>query len=224
MILESPPKQTQEFEVHGETQTFVLERAITTDFGLVRAAKGDRHGNLVFNQSARNFNPLCAMAGRVTVAGFTPQRRQRDFLTSITLVMGQKQQLIWDLPAADTLLVNQAIHAIPDSDSRARLAEPTALPERAPLLNEPVSTLPPAGGMRWERAGAARRAPWGTRAATRSRGNTATAADCGTVRAWRWDWASRSGSRHGSGTARRPTPIGWCRTLRGWACRRNWAC
>ncbi len=64
----SPPKQTQDFEWMGETKTFVLERAITTDFGLVRAAKGDRHGNLVFNQSARNFNPLCAMAGRVTVA------------------------------------------------------------------------------------------------------------------------------------------------------------
>jgi acyl CoA:acetate/3-ketoacid CoA transferase alpha subunit len=46
----------------------VLERAIRADFGLVRAAKGDRHGNLVFNQSARNFNPLCAMSGRITVA------------------------------------------------------------------------------------------------------------------------------------------------------------
>ncbi|GGN03964.1 MULTISPECIES: CoA transferase subunit A [Terrabacter] len=64
----SPPKQTQDFEWMGETRTFVLEQAITTDFGLVRAAKGDRHGNLVFNQSARNFNPLCAMAGRITVA------------------------------------------------------------------------------------------------------------------------------------------------------------
>jgi 3-oxoacid CoA-transferase subunit A len=38
------------------------------DFGLVRAARGDRHGNLVFHSSARNFNPLCAMAGRVTIA------------------------------------------------------------------------------------------------------------------------------------------------------------
>ena len=46
----------------------MLEEAITTDFALVRAAKGDRHGNLVFNLSARNFNPLCAMAGRVVVA------------------------------------------------------------------------------------------------------------------------------------------------------------
>src|SRR6478609_5821347 len=64
----SPPKQTQEFEWMGETRTFVLEQAITTDFGLVRAARGDRHGNLVFHQSARNFNPLCAMAGRITIA------------------------------------------------------------------------------------------------------------------------------------------------------------
>jgi 3-oxoacid CoA-transferase subunit A len=46
----------------------VLEEAITTDFALVRAAQGDRHGNLIFHASARNFNPLCAAAGRVTVA------------------------------------------------------------------------------------------------------------------------------------------------------------
>ena len=46
----------------------MLEESITTDFALVRAAVGDRHGNLVFNQAARNFNPLAAMAGRVTVA------------------------------------------------------------------------------------------------------------------------------------------------------------
>ena len=46
----------------------MLERAIITDFALVRAWRGDRHGNLVFRDSARNFNPLCAMAGRVTIA------------------------------------------------------------------------------------------------------------------------------------------------------------
>jgi 3-oxoacid CoA-transferase subunit A len=64
----SPPKETKTFEVDGEDKEFVLERAIVTDFGLVRALKGDRHGNLVFHESARNFNPLCAMAGRVTIA------------------------------------------------------------------------------------------------------------------------------------------------------------
>ena len=46
----------------------LLEPAITADFALVRAAKGDRHGNLVFHASARNFNPVAAMAGKVTIA------------------------------------------------------------------------------------------------------------------------------------------------------------
>ena len=54
-------------EWNGKTLTFVLEHAITTDFALIRAWKGDRHGNLVFHQSARSINPLAAMAGRVTI-------------------------------------------------------------------------------------------------------------------------------------------------------------
>jgi 3-oxoacid CoA-transferase subunit A len=68
VAVSSPVKQTQELDWMGETGTFVLETALTPDIGLVRAAKGDRHGNLVFDQSARNFNPLCAMAGRLTIA------------------------------------------------------------------------------------------------------------------------------------------------------------
>ena len=64
----SPAKPTQDFTVAGERRSYVLEESITTDFALVRAARGDRHGNLVFSQAARNFNPVAAMAGRVTVA------------------------------------------------------------------------------------------------------------------------------------------------------------
>ena len=64
----SPPKETKTFTVDGQEREFVLETAIATDFALVRAWKGDRHGNLLFRDSARNFNPLCAMAGRVTIA------------------------------------------------------------------------------------------------------------------------------------------------------------
>jgi len=60
----SPPKEVREFD----GRVYVLERGITTDFALVRAFKGDRHGNLVFRKAARNFNPLAAMAGRVTIA------------------------------------------------------------------------------------------------------------------------------------------------------------
>ncbi len=68
VVLASPAKQTREFDSFGQVRDYVLEEAIVADFGLVRAQKGDRHGNLVFRASARNFNPLCAMAGRVTVA------------------------------------------------------------------------------------------------------------------------------------------------------------
>jgi len=68
VMVASPPKETKAFDVDGEEREFVLERAIVTDFALVRAWKGDRHGNLLFRDSAQNFNPLCSMAGRVTVA------------------------------------------------------------------------------------------------------------------------------------------------------------
>ena len=68
VALASPAKEVRVFERDGEEREYVLEHAIVADFGLVRAWKGDRHGNLVFNKSSRNFNPLAAMAGRVTVA------------------------------------------------------------------------------------------------------------------------------------------------------------
>jgi 3-oxoacid CoA-transferase subunit A len=60
----SPAKETREFD----GREYVLERGITTDFALVRASVGDRHGNLVFDKATRNFNPLAATAGRITIA------------------------------------------------------------------------------------------------------------------------------------------------------------
>ncbi|MCY1039552.1 CoA transferase subunit A [Staphylococcus nepalensis] len=56
-------KETREFD--GET--YVMERAIKGDFGIVKAQKADTFGNLVFEKTARNFNPLCAMAAQTTV-------------------------------------------------------------------------------------------------------------------------------------------------------------
>ncbi len=64
VALASPPKETRVFAGRAH----VLEYAITTDYALVRAWRGDRHGNLVFRRAAANFNPLAAMAGRITVA------------------------------------------------------------------------------------------------------------------------------------------------------------
>ncbi|QYX75166.1 CoA transferase subunit A [Streptomyces akebiae] len=60
----SPPKETRDFA----SRPYVLEHGITTDYALVRAWRGDRHGNLCFRRAAANFNPLAAMAGRVTIA------------------------------------------------------------------------------------------------------------------------------------------------------------
>jgi 3-oxoacid CoA-transferase subunit A len=60
----SPPKEVREFD----GRQYVLEQSIVCDFALLRAARGDRHGNLVFHEAARNFSPLVAMAGRVTIA------------------------------------------------------------------------------------------------------------------------------------------------------------
>jgi hypothetical protein len=68
VAMASPAKTTGSFTVGGAERTYILEHAIVTDFALVRAWKGDRHGNLVFHRAARNFNPLAAMAGRVTIA------------------------------------------------------------------------------------------------------------------------------------------------------------
>ncbi len=68
VAVSSPAKETRDFPVDGEPREFVLEEAIVADFGLVRAWKGDRHGNLIYRDSARNFNPLAAMCGRVTIA------------------------------------------------------------------------------------------------------------------------------------------------------------
>jgi len=62
--LASEPKEIRLFD----GVEFVLEHAITCDFALVHARVGDRHGNLIYEKAAQNFNPLCAQAGRITIA------------------------------------------------------------------------------------------------------------------------------------------------------------
>jgi 3-oxoacid CoA-transferase subunit A len=64
VALASPRKETREFD----GRDYVIELGIVTDFALVRASVGDRHGNLVFDKSTQNFNPLVASAGRITIA------------------------------------------------------------------------------------------------------------------------------------------------------------
>ncbi|MFC9555631.1 CoA transferase subunit A [Rhodococcus sp. NPDC056960] len=64
VALASPPKETRVF---GDKR-YVLELGITADFALVHALRGDTAGNLVFDKTALNFNPLAAMAGKITIA------------------------------------------------------------------------------------------------------------------------------------------------------------
>jgi ABC-2 type transport system ATP-binding protein len=93
-------------------------------------------------------------AGEVRVAGHEPRRRRREFLRTITLVMGQKQQLSWDLAASDTFLVNQAIYEIPDDVYRQRLAELTEMLELQGLLRKQVRRLSLGERMKCELAAA----------------------------------------------------------------------
>lgn len=79
--------------------------------------------------------------GEVEVAGYRPFRRQRAFLEAITLVMGQKQQLIWDLPPLDSLRVNAAVYGIDDLEARRRIAELADMLELGPELTRPVRKL-----------------------------------------------------------------------------------
>ena len=80
-------------------------------------------------------------SGEMSVLGFVPFKRDRDFLRQITLVMGQRNQLIWDIPAADSFELNRAVYRIPPADYRRMLGELTDLLELGPLLRKPVRNL-----------------------------------------------------------------------------------
>jgi ABC-2 type transport system ATP-binding protein len=80
-------------------------------------------------------------SGKVTVAGHVPFERRSSFLQKITLVMGQKQQLIWDLPAADSLRINAAVYGISDRTLKARIGELSEMLSLEGKLTQPVRKL-----------------------------------------------------------------------------------
>ena len=79
--------------------------------------------------------------GRATVLDHIPSKRERDFLRQITLVMGQRNELYWDIPPLDSFDLNKAVYRIPDADYRHTLEELTNLLELEPLLHKPVRNL-----------------------------------------------------------------------------------
>ncbi len=79
--------------------------------------------------------------GVVRVDGFDPRRRQREFLARITLVMGQKNQLMWDLPAAETYELNRAVFDVPTDQYRETLAQLDELLGIEELSTKPTRQL-----------------------------------------------------------------------------------
>jgi ABC-2 type transport system ATP-binding protein len=80
-------------------------------------------------------------AGEVRVAGFVPSRRENAFLESITLVMGQKQQLLWDLPPSETFALNRAIYEIPRPEFESRIRELVELLDLGGVVDKPTRQL-----------------------------------------------------------------------------------
>jgi ABC-2 type transport system ATP-binding protein len=79
--------------------------------------------------------------GRADVLGFTPWDLKAEYLRTMTLVMGQRNRLSWDIPAADSFLLNQAIYRIPDDEYKATYKELDELLELEPLMKKPVRNL-----------------------------------------------------------------------------------
>jgi len=79
--------------------------------------------------------------GEVRVDGHTPQKREVEFLKKIMLVMGQKQQLMWDLPPAETFDLNRAIYEVPRDQYQKRLTELTELLSVGDIIHKPTRQL-----------------------------------------------------------------------------------
>src|SRR5207245_2541544 len=97
---------------------------------------------------------LYPTSGRVTVAGFAPWGGGPAFKRRIALVLGNRQQFVWDLPAEEPFQLNGAIYAVAESDYRERLAELVALLELEDLLDKPVRQLSLGERMKCELAAA----------------------------------------------------------------------
>jgi ABC-2 type transport system ATP-binding protein len=97
---------------------------------------------------------LYPSSGEIRVLGFQPFRREHAFLRRITMVMGNKSQLQWDLPAADFFRINKVLYKVPDQEYRANLDELIELLDLGGLLKKQVRALSLGERMKCELAAA----------------------------------------------------------------------
>jgi ABC-2 type transport system ATP-binding protein len=97
---------------------------------------------------------LYPTGGAARVLGFEPSRREKSFLRQITLVMGQRNQLAWDIPALDSYELSRAVYQIPRQQFKETVDEMVELLELTEIINKPVRNLSLGERMKAEIAGA----------------------------------------------------------------------
>jgi ABC-2 type transport system ATP-binding protein len=161
---------TKHFRVHKRPPGFAaaLRSLVHRKYEVVKAVddvsftieRGERVGFLGPNGAGKTTTLkvlaglLHPTSGEVVVDGHVPYRRQASFLGRITLVMGQKSQLIWDLPPSETYAMNRAVFDVPRDQFDRTLGELTELLELAPLLDKPTRQLSLGERMKCELAAA----------------------------------------------------------------------
>jgi ABC-2 type transport system ATP-binding protein len=136
------------------------EKVVAVDGLSFEIAAGERVGFLGPNGAGKTTTLkmlsglLHPTSGEATVAGFTPRHRAPEFLRSIMLVTGQKQQLLWDLPPAETFELNRAIYDVPKAQYEETRAELVELLGIGDLVRQPTRTLSLGERMKCELAAA----------------------------------------------------------------------
>ena len=161
---------TKHFRVHKRPPGFAaaLKSLVHRKYELVKAVdgvsftieRGERVGFLGPNGAGKTTTLkvlsglLHPTTGDVEVEGHVPFRREAALLGKITLVMGQKSQLIWDLPPAETYAMNRAVFDVPKAEFAATLKELTDLLDLGPLVDKPARQLSLGERMKCELAAA----------------------------------------------------------------------
>src|SRR3989344_789685 len=80
-------------------------------------------------------------SGNINVLGFTPFEKNHAYLRQISFIMGQKNQMLWELPAVDTFKLNKTIYDISDTDYKKTLSTLVEMLDAKSIINQPVKTL-----------------------------------------------------------------------------------